>query len=332
MAVVKTPKLFTHNSVGDFLEQAQIIFSKVNRRERGFVLDFSRTKEVSILGLLLVYKVMDFTFQNRCFSDPILINADIGEFGSAQDYYKFRHLIDALRGPKEERGKIHSMLYRDPLKLAYDNMDIYFGKPNDSNRFFIAPQVMIRDVEKTKDSLRTEYAPAVVDFYKNPEISDMILTCITEISLNFWLHALEDKQSILVAEGTESKIEIACADTGSGILSTLKSGLQRLRSAPDLEIIREAVKENVSSKVNTNHLGSGLFIVDKIAQLTGGILHIYSEGVFYQRLPGRVMVGKCGFWKGTILYLNLPLNRSFGMNEIFQHKQVELSKIGLKFV
>jgi hypothetical protein len=157
----------------------------------------------------------------------------------------------------------------------------------------------------------------------------MILTCVSEILLNFWKHALEDPQSILVAEGTKSKIEIGCADTGNGIISTLKEGKQEFRKLSSRQILQKAIQKNVTSKPNTFHMGRGLWILDEIATITGGIFHLYSEGVSYKNQNGKKIFSNCGYWKGTIVYLNLPLNKPVAMGDILKEEKNDLNNIKL---
>ena len=47
-----------------------------------------------------------------------------------------------------------------------------------------------------------------------------------------------------------------------------------------------------------------------------GELHIYSEGAYYINRQGKVKRGECPYWKGTIIYVNLPFNNKKALTEM----------------
>jgi signal transduction histidine kinase len=136
----------------------------------------------------------------------------------------------------------------------------------------------------------------------------MILLVFSEILLNFWEHAIEDTESIIVAHGNSQNIEIACADTGNGIISTLGGSMISENFRPE-QILLESLKRGVTSKKMTNHMGYGLWILDQITTMVKGRLHIYSQGAYYYNEYGSKKSGRCGYWQGTIVYISLPLQK-----------------------
>ena len=263
---------------------------------------------------MLFYKWIDFTLKKQCFYNPTLSDNKKGSFWDSFERYSFVKLMKGIMNNipiRKEQNLYESLIIRQEENLI------------------IAPQPMIRGNSLTKDNLHKLYAPQIIEFYGNDEISEMILTCVSEILLNFWKHALEDPQSILVAEGTKSKIEIGCADTGNGIISTLKEGKQEFRKLSSRQILQKAIQKNVTSKPNTFHMGRGLWILDEIATITGGIFHLYSEGVSYKNQNGKKIFSNCGYWKGTIVYLNLPLNKPVAMDDILKEEKNDLNNIKL---
>src|SRR5690606_12886621 len=89
-------------------------------------------------------------------------------------------------------------------------------------RFIIAPQALLRTTNYTNEYLRNEFIPNIEKYYsKSPESVSLIFSCFSEILLNFWEHAIQDTKSVILADGNKNKIEIACADTGIGIISNL---------------------------------------------------------------------------------------------------------------
>ena len=142
----------------------------------------------------------------------------------------------------------------------------------------------------------------------------MIFLSFSEILLNFWEHAVDDTQSIIVANGNKSNIEISCVDNGKGILTTLK--LAGKEQKDNLNTLISAVEKGVTSKDLSNHMGYGLWIIDQIAERTNGRFHLYSEGYYYFKEFGKVKSGKCGHWQGTIVYLSIPLQKPVTLADI----------------
>jgi hypothetical protein len=143
----------------------------------------------------------------------------------------------------------------------------------------------------------------------------MLFTCLSEILLNFWEHAVDDNRSIIIADGTKKKIEIACADTGEGIITSLKTN-PKYSNMHDSKILSKALDIGATSKERTNHMGYGLWIINEITNLVRGKLYIYSEGYFFKNDHGKVKSGSCAFWKGTIVYLNLPLGNPVSFSDL----------------
>lgn len=86
------------------------------------------------------------------------------------------------------------------------------------------------------------------------------------------------------------------------------------------EILTKSMKKGVTSKKNTDHMGHGLWFLKKIATLVNGRMHIYSEGFMHRNDFGNVRVGKCGYWKGTIIYLSLPVKNAITISDIPEFK------------
>ena len=186
------------------------------------------------------------------------------------------------------------------------------------DKFIIAPQPLLRnDPEYFRKNLNTEFQSKVNEYYKsNPQGAAMIFACLTEVLANFWLHATEDDTSILVADGNQAKIEIACADNGEGIISTLKSNSEYDFLKKPEDFLKRCVEKGVTSKPNTNHMGYGLWMLDQITRQAKGKFHLYSQGGYYCNDYGKITVGRCGYWQGTILYMNLPLSNPVNIAEI----------------
>lgn len=300
------PKNFNHNFIDDFLLRFGIIFSKIDKLEPDVIVECGSIRKISVIGVMLLYKWMDFTLKKQCFHEPTIFLNPKDELMGSLDRYNFlelmRGIVDKIPAKKEQK--------------IYESL-----KTRQESNFIIAPQPMIRGNSLTRDNLHKMYAPQIVNFYNDEQVNTMVLTCISEILLNFWKHALDDPQSILVAEGNKSKIEIGCADTGNGIISTLREGKPDYVSLTSKQILQKSIQENVTSKPNTPHMGRGLWILDEIATVTGGIFHLYSEGVSYKNQKGKKIFDNCGYWKGTIVYLNLPLQKPVAIDGILKETE-----------
>lgn len=308
--IYTVPKHFNHNHIDGFISKFEQMFKLKNRERDGLILDCSSIQNISIIGVLILYKIMDFSLNNKYFFNP-QIRID-STFSEAIEKYGFTKLMKNIIN-----GDI-------PKLRVFEDLDVTV-----SDNLIIAPQPMIRGISVNQETLRNIYAPSVASFYNNDLVTEMILTCISEILLNFWKHATSDPQSILVAEGNKFKVEIACADTGNGIISTLLGANVRYKGLSIEKIMLEAVKRGTTSKPGSFHMGSGLWILDRIATLSGGMLHLYSEGVSYKNQNGRIKCSRSPYWKGTIVYMNIPIKRAISMSEIISTENINFDNIKL---
>jgi anti-sigma regulatory factor (Ser/Thr protein kinase) len=290
------PKTFRANSIVNFINECQDIYYLHNKNEKGFLLDLNKTTKCSMIGVLLVYKVIEFSIKNNCFTAPMYLMGV--PFQKAMEKYGFTKLI------------ITYLSDQNVAEKEFKNLKISV-----TDQFIIAPQALLRNDRYSTEILNRKYLPQIEKYYKssNKAIS-MIFLCFSEILLNFWEHAVDDTQSIIVANGNKDSIEIACADNGRGILTTLtQSGKAKNNS---IETLRSAVEKGVTSKELTNHMGYGLWIIDEIVSRTKGRFHIYSEGTYYQNEFKKTQSGKCGYWQGTVIYISLPLKNPVTLYDI----------------
>lgn len=281
----QAPKNLTKNFIVEFLRKIEITFGWKGKAVRNVAIDLSKIQKIDILGLLVIYKYIDFTSTHKCFYEPTLW---VDEYiNDVWRQYEFDKLIQAYMNNNETDKP-----FKD-LKVTYDD------------RFILAPQALLRNSNYSNEYLKKEFIPKIQQYYKeNPKVTDLIFSCFSEILLNFWEHAVDDTRSIIIADGNPDVIDIACADTGIGIISSLKPHFKNLK---DIELISKAVERGVTSKPNTNHMGFGLWLVNELVKLNNGKLHLYSEGYFYYNNFGKIKSGACPYWPGTIIYVNLNL-------------------------
>jgi hypothetical protein len=290
------PKNFRASYIIEFINECEVIFNLIEKDEEDFYFNLSKIKKIDMVGVLLVYKFFEFTVKNKCFLSPKFEMSS--EFSEALEKYGFTNLILSYIDEKSA-GK------RDFRSLKISVTD----------RFIIAPTALLRDDKYSSEILNDHYLPQIENYYKNdPKAVKMIFTCFSEVLLNFWEHAVDDTQSIIVANGNSQNIEIACADNGNGIVSTLKNSR---KGKPTINgTLLAAIEKGVTSKDKSNHMGFGLWIIDEIVRRTNGRFHLYSEGGFYQRENSSVKSGLCGYWKGTIVFISIPIRNPVTLADI----------------
>ena len=296
--VIQAPKNFTKNFIMDFLRKVEVTFKWKEKSIKDIEIDLSKIKNIDILGLLIIYKYIDYTSTHRCFYEPKLwIDTYINEIWSK---YEFDQLIQAYLTNNET-----DKAFKD-LRVTLDD------------RFIIAPQALLRNSDYSNEYLKKEFIPKIEKYYKgNSKVTDLIFSCFSEILLNFWEHAVNDTRSIIIADGNPSVIDIACADTGIGIISSLRDVLKTTKES---ELLSQAVEKGVTSKPNTNHMGFGLWLVNELVKINNGRLHLYSEGYYYYNNYGKIKYGSCPYWPGTIIFINLSLKNPKTLTDLLHLK------------
>ncbi len=292
---IQAPKYLTKNFIPEFLRRIEKTFDWKGKAIPNVQIDLTQVQEADILGLLIIYKYIDFTYTHYCFKKPNLTVAKYIEDTWAK--YEFDTLIQAYISNKEVTDKSFKEF---KIKLE--------------DKFIIAPQALLRNSNYTKEYLENEFIPKIEEYYDNEKVTDLIFSCFSEILLNFWEHAVQDSKSVIIADGNKSKIEIACADTGIGIVSNLNNFFKD--SCKESELLNKSVQRGITSKPNTYHMGFGLWLVNELAKLNNGRLHLYSQGYYYYNDFGKIKSGSCPFWPGTIIYLNLNLNNPKTLSDL----------------
>lgn len=282
--IFRTPPTFSISTVRFFLKEVEKVFRWNNKEIKDFVLELGWTTEIDILGQLLLYKFLEYSVKHQCFYFPkINVNNKVTE---------------------ELRRSTFWSLINDFIR----NQDVNYKelKFREYKGIFIVP---INLTTKTKDEAEALYAPRITTYYSNKHVQFVVLSCMGEVASNFHEHSNDKTNAILVASGNNSCFRIACADTGVGIISSLRPSLGLEYQRKDgFEILQKSVEREVTSKHNTNHTGCGLWLIDSFVTGLKGELHIYSEGAYYINHQGKIKRGVCSYWKGTIIYVYLPFN------------------------
>ncbi|MDH0660726.1 hypothetical protein [Empedobacter sp. GD03865] len=284
------------NGIENFLKGVSFIFDLEGTKTKNYILDLSHIKKTNVLGMLLIYKVLEFTVKKKCFHRPVIAYEPY--ISNSWSKYGFISLINAYIESSDTSKELLEM-----------NINI-------TDHFIIAPQPLIRVNNFSNNFLKSTFLPKLNEYYQGKsKVVSMISTCFSEILLNFWEHAVDDTESVMIADGREQFIEIACADTGNGIISTLKKN-KNYTNLTGIELIKMCINKDITSKEGTNHMGYGLWIINEICRSVKGRFHLYSEGFCYILDKDKVIVKEVPYWKGTIVYLALPLSNPISLEDI----------------
>lgn len=296
------PKNFGIESVDKFLKSSEIIFSLKHKHEKDFELNLSKINSICLLGQLLIYKFISYTSENECFIKPRLTFNPNHELEKKLIQYGFYPIIKTYIVSPTNEGEI--------LK-AYKKLK-YFERDN----VLITPQRLLRSEIHLKSIFEEELFNRIFLFYQCNDKSRLVCTAISELLSNFWSHATDDSGTVMVAMGNKHYMEICFADNGCGIITNLQSSNERYKKMSKEMILRQSLMQGVTSKVNSNHLGMGLYLIDMIAKKNNGYFRVISEGCEYIYGRNKEKVRKSGFWKGTIVYLRLELDKIVCIRDI----------------
>lgn len=307
--VYKTPESFCAHNAKFFLADIEEVFKMDNSKTSHVFFKVMQTKKIDLLGLLLVYKFLNYTVKKECFSNPTTDLKNNKMISNELKRIGFQKLVDENFTIKDP----------DDTKTEYSENDT----------FFLAPIVL----ERTSNSNKDNYIETRIrNYYNDTRISQGLLQCIGEISSNFKEHAVLDTKSVLVARGNKKQIEIACADNGAGIISTLLPALNHNYYKHRYDVLKKAIEENITSKAKEGHMGCGLWIVNQFVTRSQGIMYIYSQDGYLINKKGIIKCGQSPFWKGTIVYVNMPLSNRNVFSQVLEEKErfIDLQKCNIK--
>ena len=212
----KTPNVFSPQSVKYFLDEVVPLFNMEGKAMPYVVFDADGLTDDGLLGQLLIYKFMEYSMKKHCFLNPSFhIKENIfNEFRKTG----FQKLVLAFA--KNKKAEYQNLKYEEEAGL------------------FIAP---INLASLDDGDAQELYAPKIRDYYNDLKVSFIAILCMSEIASNFSAHAQDDTNSILVARGNQDFFEIACADNGKGIVSTLRPSLGSNRYTP-FEVLEQAMQ------------------------------------------------------------------------------------------
>lgn len=286
--IFSTPEKLTYANVDQFIKMAYPIFDYQNKRLPNVIFDTTTTKKLDLLGSLLIYKFHEYTVHKKCFAKPT----------------------------SKIEGYVKEELEKRLIKSLVDTFIRYKSPEYNKLRFIGTDNLFISPILLNRESKEDELANAGKDisnyYQKSEDIRFIVLTCMAEIASNFKAHADEDTESILSVTGTKDSFEIACVDTGVGIITSLSSTFRNKGTkCPTSKILEKALDRGVSSKnIESGHMGYGLWMLKELVLAAKGEFRIYSEGFCVICHNGRIKFKSSHYWKGTIAYMKLPLSNA----------------------
>lgn len=310
---VNIQKFLDVGHISSFIRLVNCVFGYSDKQLPGFHLDFSRVERADLLGVLLTYKVLEYSTVHRCFTAPShniyrnsIMMDTIEKFG-------FEDLIRSLMSDKSNR-----------ITKEYKNLQV-----KNENDCVIAPIALLRTEHYHSELvIKNKYEPIITGFYQNDDVVEMILEVFTEIMHNFWAHATVDEKSIITGYGNKSYFEIACVDNGLGIDGTIHSSFPKYSGGKALS---HAMSRGVTSKNGSNHMGYGLWFINEIVSRTNGVLYIISNNAIFTNANGKHGVQDSPNWHGTIVYIKIPLACPVTIKDV-EEDHGELNEININFI
>ncbi len=296
--VIYLPEKIVVNYLTTFIRIMNVFYTFKGTKRSSFHLSAYKVKEIDILGVLLLYKFLEYSITNECFDRP---NAD---------YFDKIKTDIAVYG----FGALVSECFQDPKKMENEYRNL---KPYVNSKEFLVSPITIYQGNQNRLQIERKCFSLISSYYENEKQADMVFIVISELIGNFYSHSDDTNKSILVAYGDKHYVEIACADSGIGIVSSLRPFFPRKN---EKELLLQSVKRGVSSKPKTDHMGNGLWMLDQIVRCNGGRLMLCSQNSMYERIGNKTSIIDSPFWKGSIIYVKLDVCKPVLMSDFFPTK------------
>lgn len=292
------PERIVINYITTFIRKMNFFYTYNGRKYPSFHLSAYNVKDIDILGVLLLYKFFEYSIKNECFDHPIVdylekIKTEIAEYGF---------------------GSLVSECFVDPKRMENEYKNL---KPYVNNQKFLVSPITLYQGNKNRSQIERNCFSLISSYYDDEKQADMVFIVLSELIGNFYSHSDDTNKSILVAYGDNHYIEIACADSGVGIVSTLRPFFPKKK---ETDILLQSIKKGISCKPKTDHMGNGLWMLDQIVRFNGGRLFLCSYNSIYERIGNKTSIIQGPTWRGSIIYVKLDVTKPVSMSSFFPNQ------------
>jgi len=295
MKEIKIPKILSHNTIGEVLQQREILLQiEECKPSDEIIFDLSENESVSILGILLIAELSDFLREERkcnCFVRT--------KKGSLQLYFP----------------RIMGLIKRDRPNQEIEN-------------YLNEIRVPIQRCHNDKESLDAvnRLIPIIRRELNLPEpLLKALNWALWELVANAGLHGYRmygkgefdyPKPVYFCAFDYKDFIDMAILDVGCGIhASFLKSGKDKYKNISNAEALTSAIKESETGDPGGS-TGFGLYGCAEIARKAKGKLVIISgtDKLIVSEQGEKLL--SSGNFSGTMVLLSIPQKSAIDLAEI----------------
>ena len=288
--IVYFPNRLTRNYISELIRKTNFIYMLEGQQKPDVYFVIRQIDDMDLLGVVIIYKILEYSYKKGCFHSPTLTKNDT--------------LINNVK--KFGFGDLISECFKDTEK-AYKNL-----KTETIDGFLVAPMALNNDAEEA-ERLTNSTMLKIEKYFENENIPNaadaciMISVILSELFGNFYAHANDKTNSIIVVRGNKQYVEITCADSGLGVTETLRT-ISAYQDKMEKYLLQQALKKGVTSKPQTNHMGHGLWLIDDIVSKNNGMLYIYTQSVNYINYHNKKNFYTVPRWKGTVVDITLNIN------------------------
>ena len=143
------PKRLVINSLFDIISRVNFVFDLNEKKESDFFLNVEKVKNVDIIGILILYKFIEYAVVKNCFNNPVT--------NYNHQSYKINQFVK-LFGFEEY---FNAYIKKKDLNKALNNLDI-----ETSDGFIIAPQVLAKGKIQSKKNFDIKFKKELLSFWK----------------------------------------------------------------------------------------------------------------------------------------------------------------------
>ncbi len=291
--IILLPKRLNKNYISELIGKTNFIYSLEGANKPDYHFVIREILDMDLLGVLIVYKILEYSYKQGCFRKPTFncIPKEVNKkFQQNIKKYGFGELISECFDNSEE---------------AYKNL-----KTETIDGFLVAPMALSNNAQEAEHLVNATIRE-VKRYFRQENKQNALDACImisevlSELFGNFYAHANDKTNSIIVVRGNSHIIQITCADSGLGITETLRD-VEKYKTKDEGYILEHALRKGVTSKPGTNHMGHGLWLINEIVNKNQGTLFIYTQSIcYYTKYKKPIVVPR---WKGTIVDIILNID------------------------